>query len=87
MKILAIETTCDETAAAVVASGPEVLSDIVYSQIEQHEPYGGVVPEIASRSHLEALIAPTPTEEGKGVSREEGGDRRGDRRPDDRLRF
>ena len=55
MKILAIETTCDETAAAVVSSGPEVLSDIVYSQIKEHEPYGGVVPEIASRSHLEQL--------------------------------
>ena len=39
MKILAIETTCDETAAAVVASGPEVLSDIVYSQIKEHEPF------------------------------------------------
>ena len=55
MKILAIETTCDETAAAVVTSGPEVLSDIVFSQIKEHEPYGGVVPEIASRSHLEQL--------------------------------
>ena len=46
MKILAIETTCDETAAAVVASGPEVLSDVVYSQVSEHQPYGGVVPEI-----------------------------------------
>ena len=55
MKILAIETTCDETAAAVVASGLEVLSDVVYSQVSEHQPYGGVVPEIASRSHLEQL--------------------------------
>ena len=54
MKILAIETTCDETATAVVSSGPEVLADIIYSQIKEHEPYGGVVPEIASRSHLDS---------------------------------
>src|ERR1700761_5563620 len=57
--ILGIETSCDETAAAVVrgcAPGPgEILSNIVFSQTEAHAPYGGVVPEIASRAHLEIL--------------------------------
>ena len=57
--ILGIETSCDETAAAVVRGavpGPgEILSNIVFSQIEAHAPYGGVVPEIASRAHLEIL--------------------------------
>ena len=57
MKVLAIETTCDETAAAVVESGPRVLSDVVFSQVAEHAPYGGVVPEIASRSHVEQLTA------------------------------
>lgn len=55
MKVLGIETSCDETAAAVVEGGRTVLSSIVYSQIELHRPYGGVVPEIASRNHLSAL--------------------------------
>lgn len=59
LTILGIETSCDETAAAVVrgtAPGPgEILSNIVFSQIEAHAPYGGVVPEIASRAHLEIL--------------------------------
>jgi N6-L-threonylcarbamoyladenine synthase len=55
MKVLGIETSCDETAAAVVQDGCEVLSNIVYSQIELHRPYGGVVPEIASRNHVSAL--------------------------------
>lgn len=55
MHTLGIETSCDETAAAVVADGRRVLSNTVYSQVEQHRPYGGVVPEIAARSHLEAL--------------------------------
>jgi N6-L-threonylcarbamoyladenine synthase len=55
MTVLGIETSCDETAAAVVCDGREVLSNIVYSQISMHRPYGGVVPEIASRSHLEKL--------------------------------
>ena len=57
MKVLAIETTCDETAAAVIESGPRVLSDVVFSQVVEHAPYGGVVPEIASRSHVEQLTA------------------------------
>lgn len=54
-KILAIESSCDETAAAVVADGREVLSNIISSQIEVHTIYGGVVPEIASRKHLENI--------------------------------
>lgn len=57
MIVLAIESSCDETAAAVVGSGPRVLSSVVATQIEQHAPYGGVVPEIASRAHVE-LIKP-----------------------------
>lgn len=53
--ILAIETSCDETAAAVVKNGRIVLSNIIYSQIKQHSLYGGVVPEIASRKHIEKI--------------------------------
>jgi len=53
--ILGIETSCDETAAAVVRNGREVLSNIVFSQIDIHKIYGGVVPEIASRSHIEKI--------------------------------
>ena len=52
---LAIESSCDETAAAVLSGGRDVLSDVVSSQIEIHEKYGGVVPEIASRHHLTAV--------------------------------
>ena len=55
MKILGIDTSCDETAAAVVADGKEVLSNVVASQIEVHQEYGGVVPELASRKHIEAI--------------------------------
>jgi N6-L-threonylcarbamoyladenine synthase len=55
MNILGIETSCDETAAAVVRNGRDVLSNIVYTQIAHHRPYGGVVPEIASRKHVEHL--------------------------------
>lgn len=55
MKILAIESSCDETAAAVVADGRHVLSDIVASQVDEHMLYGGVVPEIASRRHIESI--------------------------------
>lgn len=53
--ILAIETSCDETAASVVRNGREVLSNIISSQIELHKLYGGVVPEIASRKHIEKI--------------------------------
>ncbi len=54
--ILAVESSCDETAAAVVKNGREVLSNIISSQIELHTVYGGVVPEIASRKHIEKVI-------------------------------
>jgi N6-L-threonylcarbamoyladenine synthase len=53
--ILAVETSCDETAASVVRGGREVLSDVIASQAGEHEPYGGVVPEIASRKHVEVI--------------------------------
>ena len=55
VRILAIESSCDETAAAVVKNGREVLSNIIYSQIATHTMYGGVVPEIASRKHIEKI--------------------------------
>ncbi|MBR2875578.1 MAG: tRNA (adenosine(37)-N6)-threonylcarbamoyltransferase complex transferase subunit TsaD [Clostridia bacterium] len=55
MKILSIESSCDETAAAVVEDGRKVLSNVVASQVEEHKIYGGVVPEIASRRHVEAI--------------------------------
>ncbi|MBO7288411.1 MAG: tRNA (adenosine(37)-N6)-threonylcarbamoyltransferase complex transferase subunit TsaD, partial [Clostridia bacterium] len=53
--ILAIESSCDETAAAVVKDGRKVLSNVISSQIEIHKKFGGVVPEVASRKHLEAI--------------------------------
>ena len=53
--ILAIESSCDETAAAVVRGGREILSNVISSQIELHKLYGGVVPEIASRKHIEKI--------------------------------
>ncbi len=56
VKILGIETSCDETAAAVVEDGRLLLSNVVVSQIDIHKVYGGVVPEIAARSHIEAII-------------------------------
>ncbi len=55
IKILAIESSCDETAAAVIRNGREVLSNVISSQIELHKLYGGVVPEIASRKHIEKI--------------------------------
>jgi N6-L-threonylcarbamoyladenine synthase len=54
--ILGIESSCDETAAAVVRSGEQILSNVVFSQIATHQPYGGVVPELASREHLRAIV-------------------------------
>ena len=54
--ILGIETSCDETAAAVVSSGEKLISNVVFSQIAAHQPYGGVVPELASREHLKAIV-------------------------------
>ncbi len=59
MLILAFESSCDETAAAVVRDGREVLSDAILSQADMHALYGGVVPEIASRKHVEAIAALT----------------------------
>ncbi len=56
MIILGIETSCDETAAAVVVDGIQILSSVVSSQIDVHHPYGGVVPELASRKHMEAIV-------------------------------
>jgi N6-L-threonylcarbamoyladenine synthase len=58
VRILGIESSCDETAAAIVEDGTRILSSVVASQIATHQPYGGVVPELASREHLRA-IAPT----------------------------
>ena len=55
MNILGIESSCDETACAVVKDGREVLSNVVYTQIPLHKPYGGVVPEVASRAHIEKI--------------------------------
>jgi N6-L-threonylcarbamoyladenine synthase len=52
MLVLGIETSCDETAAAIVRDGMEILSNVIYSQVKTHTPYGGVVPELASREHL-----------------------------------
>lgn len=59
MRILALESSCDETAAAVVEDGRKVLSSIIASQVEEHKLYGGVVPEIASRRHCEAVVGVT----------------------------
>ena len=53
--VLGIESSCDETSAAIVKNGREVLSNIINSQISIHEKFGGVVPEIASRKHIEAI--------------------------------
>ena len=56
MKVLGIESSCDETAAAVVQDGQRILSSVVASQVSLHSKYGGVVPELASRSHVEAIL-------------------------------
>ena len=55
MKLLSIESSCDETAAAVVEDGRKIISSVVSSQVEEHKKYGGVVPEIASRRHCENI--------------------------------
>ena len=55
MKILGIESSCDETAAAIVEDGAKILSNVVVSQIDIHASYGGVIPEVAARSHIEAI--------------------------------
>jgi len=56
VRILGIESSCDETAAAIVADGREVLSSVVASQVDVHRKYGGVVPELASREHLRQIV-------------------------------
>ena len=56
MRILGIESSCDETAAAVVEDGSRILSSVVASQMTTHARYGGVVPELASREHLRAIV-------------------------------
>src|SRR2546425_4557304 len=55
-RILGIESSCDETAAAVVTDGREILSNVVASQVDLHCKYGGVVPELASREHLRRIV-------------------------------
>ena len=55
MNILAVESSCDETAVAIVVDGRKVLTDCIASQVDLHRIYGGVVPEIASRKHIEAI--------------------------------
>jgi len=56
MQILGIETSCDETAAAVVADGTRIIANQIASQVELHARYGGIVPEVASRQHLLTII-------------------------------
>ena len=55
MIVLGVETSCDETAIAIVKDGKEVISSVVYSQIDIHEKFGGVVPEVASRKHIQKI--------------------------------
>lgn len=55
VRVLGIETSCDETAAAVVDSGRHILTNVIASQVAIHQPYAGVVPELASRAHLENI--------------------------------
>ena len=57
MILLGIESSCDETAAALVEDGRTILSSVIASQVEEHRIYGGVVPEIASRKHVEVIAA------------------------------
>ncbi len=73
MNILGIETSCDETAAAVVKDGVEVLANVVYTQIPLHQPYGGVVPEIASRAHIEKISEVVGTALGQFAAAQPGG--------------
>lgn len=59
MKILGIESSCDETAAAVIEDGRKICSSVIHTQVEEHKLYGGVVPEIASRRHIESICGVT----------------------------
>ena len=70
MRILGIESSCDETAAAVIETGYTVVSNVVHSQVARHQPFGGVVPEIASREHLTKIgvVVERALEESGGVS-------------------
>lgn len=71
VRILALETSCDETAAAVVENGRIIRSNVVFSQIDLHALYGGVVPEIASRAHMEAcdrVVDQAPREAGETLA-------------------
>ncbi len=75
MKILGIETSCDETAASVVTDNKEILSNIIWSQVAEHSPYGGVVPEIASRAHIthiDKVIRQAMDEAGAGFNELDG---------------
>jgi N6-L-threonylcarbamoyladenine synthase len=75
MLVLGIESSCDETSAAVISDGPRILSNVVASQIALHRPYGGVVPELASRRHLElinAVVTDALREAGVTLDRIEG---------------
>ena len=56
MLVLGIESSCDETAAAIVRDGREMLSSVISSQVDIHKKYGGVVPELASREHLDKIV-------------------------------
>ena len=75
MRILGLESSCDETAAAVVEDGRTLLSSVVASQVEIHKLYGGVVPEIASRAHTEAVCGADAERARKGRP-DSGGHRR-----------
>ena len=55
MLVLGVETSCDETSVSIVRDGKEVLSNVIYTQIDIHKVYGGVVPEVASRHHLKKI--------------------------------
>src|SRR5205809_7995991 len=70
MIVLGIESSCDETAAAVLTDGRRILSNVVASQDALHAPYGGVVPELASPRHLEVIVPaaePAPADAGAGL--------------------
>lgn len=75
MNILAIESSCDETAVAVVRDGRTVLADAIASQVDMHTIYGGVVPEIASRKHVEAIVGLADRLWPRPVSRKAGSTR------------
>ena len=72
MKILSFESTCDETAVAVVEDGRKLLTDQIFSQADLHAVYGGVVPEIASRCHVESIsILAQKAIEAAGITRQD----------------